>query len=407
MRHGRQPYAIVAAATALPRLAALVVERDDILRDFTEKSDDFARTLASSGTFGFLPGEPSAYTQPLYGWFLGALYWAFGRDWFVVGVAQTAVAVGTALLTVAIGSRLATPRAGLVAGLVVAFHPYLLWHDVHVNREVLDTFLVAAITLAALRAADRRTPGSVAVVGALAGVAILGNTRLLLLPLVLAGWLLWQGAPVVRAGVVLLAAAIVVVPWVVRNEVQVGCATITTDAKALWKANNLATYDTLARGGWIDDVPDPPGAPPTPEDAAREGRTVDECAQMRLYRDLTTDFWREHPGEKARLAGQAVGMLWSPRGTRTDEGPGATGFRGTARAWLLPVFLVPLFALALWGFALVPRPAAVLIALQLAYATLTAMVFAGATRYRVPWDPLLGVLAGTAVDRLLRSRALR
>ena len=83
MRHGRQPYAIVAAATALPRLVALASERDEILRDFTEKSDDFARTLATSGTFGFLPGEPSAYTQPLYGWFLGALYWAFGRDWFV------------------------------------------------------------------------------------------------------------------------------------------------------------------------------------------------------------------------------------------------------------------------------------------------------------------------------------
>ena len=69
------------------------------------------------------------------------------------------------------------------------------------------------------------------------------------------------------------------------------------------------------------------------------------------------------------------------------------------------MFLVPLFALALWGFALVPRPAAVLIALQLAYATLAAMVFAGATRYRVPWDPLLGVLAGAAVDRLLRSQS--
>ena len=391
----------------MPRLAALAAERDAILRDFTEKSDDFARTMAASGTFGFLPGEPSAYTQPLYGWFLGALYWTLGREWLVVGLAQTAVAVGTALITVAIGARVAGGRAGLVAGLVVALHPYLVWHDVHLNREILDTFLVAAITLAALWAAERRTTPAVAGVGALTGVAILGNTRLVLLPLVLAGWLLWRGVPLARSGAVLLAAALVVVPWVVRNEVQVGCATITTDAKALWKANNLATYDTLARGGWIDDVPDPPGAPPTPEDAARVGRTVDECAQMRLYRELTTEFWREHPGEKARLAAQAVGMFWSPRGTRTDEGPGATGFRGTARAWVLPLFLVPLFALALWGFALVPRPVAVLFALMLAYATLTATVFAGATRYRVPWDPLLGVLAGAAVDRLLRSRAAR
>jgi hypothetical protein len=407
MLHGRQPYAIVAVAAAVPRLLAVAAERDDLLAEFTEKSDDFARTLASSGTFGFLPGEPSAYTQPLYGWFLGALYWTLGRDWLVVGLAQTAVAIGTALLAVAIGRRVAGPSAGLVAGLLLAFHPYLFWHDVHVNREVLDGLVAAALVLTALRAGDRRTPAAAAALGALSGVAILGNTRLLLLPLVLAGWLLWRGARILPVAVVLAAAALVVAPWVVRNQVQVGCAAITTDAKALWKANNLATYDTLARGGWIDDVPSPPGAPPTPEDAAAFGRTVDECAQMRYYRELTFDFWREHPGEKARLAAQAVGMLWDPRGTKTDEGPGAGGFRDTARKWLLPLYAVPLFVLAILGFGAVTRPVAVLFALLLGYLTLTAVVFAGATRYRVPWDVLLAVLAGAAVERFLRARAAR
>ncbi|MGE5691138.1 MAG: glycosyltransferase family 39 protein [Pseudomonadota bacterium] len=407
MLHGRQPYAIVAVAAAAPRLAALLLERGDILAAFTEKSDDFARTLAASGTFGFLPGEPSAYTQPLYGWFLGGLYWTLGREWAVVGLAQTAVGVGTALLAVALGRRVASDRAGLFAGLAVALHPYLVWHDVHLNREVLDGFVAAALVLATLWAAQRRSALAAAAVGALAGVAILGNARLTLLPLVLAGWLLWRGLRVVPAAVVLAAAALVVAPWVVRNDVEVGCPAITTDAKALWKANNLATYDTLAGGGWIDDVPDPPGAPPTPEDAARQGRTVDECAQMRLYRRLTTEFWREHPGEKAKLSAQAIGMLWDPRGTRTDEGPGAGGLRETARTWLLPIFVVPLFALAVYGFAVVPRPTAVLFGLLLAYVTLTAVVFAGATRYRAPWDVLLAVLAGAALDRLLRARAAR
>ena len=53
-------------------------------------------------------------------------------------------------------------------------------------------------------------------------------------------------------------AAAVTAPWVIRNRVVIGCATITTDTRALWKANNPATYDVLARGGWIDDVPDLP-----------------------------------------------------------------------------------------------------------------------------------------------------
>ena len=75
---------LVVAAAAVPRLAVLFYERNDILTAFTEKSDDFARTFVDHGTFGYLPGEPSAYTQPLYGFFLVPLYWIFGRHWLVV-----------------------------------------------------------------------------------------------------------------------------------------------------------------------------------------------------------------------------------------------------------------------------------------------------------------------------------
>ena len=50
-----------------------------------------------TGTYGFIPGHPSAYTQPLYGWFLIPLYWIFGRHWEVVGLAQICVAVATTL----------------------------------------------------------------------------------------------------------------------------------------------------------------------------------------------------------------------------------------------------------------------------------------------------------------------
>ena len=57
------------------------------------------------GTFGFIPGEPSAYTQPLYGFFLVPIYWIFGRTWWSVGGAQIVVATLTALLVYAIGAR--------------------------------------------------------------------------------------------------------------------------------------------------------------------------------------------------------------------------------------------------------------------------------------------------------------
>ena len=53
-------YGLVAAVCALPRLAVVAIERGDILLAYTEKSDDFARTLVASGTVGFIPGVPLA-----------------------------------------------------------------------------------------------------------------------------------------------------------------------------------------------------------------------------------------------------------------------------------------------------------------------------------------------------------
>ena len=55
------------------------------------------------GTFGFVPGAPSAYTQPLYAWFLIPIYWIFGAKWWSIGIAQILVAVATAWLVYEIG----------------------------------------------------------------------------------------------------------------------------------------------------------------------------------------------------------------------------------------------------------------------------------------------------------------
>ncbi len=394
------------AAAALPRLLVVAIERNDILTAYVEKSDTFAQTLVSSGTFGFLPDVPSAYTQPLYAWFLAGLYWPLERTWLVVGLAQTAVAVATALVVLLIGRRLSSVRIGVIAALITTLHPYLVWHDVHVNREILDGFLLALLVLLALAAHDQASPWLAAATGVVAGLAILSNARLLLLPFVVAAFVAWQPLPGRRALLsllVLLGAVAVITPWVVRNQVVIGCATITTDSRALWKANNPATHDILANGGWIDDVPDLPGVPPWPEKAAgisvAAAKAVDECAQERFYRDKVFDFWRDHPGEKARLSLQAVGMLWSPFFSVAADDPGQQGLSNTLQRTVEPAFTLLLYAFALWGAFLAPRRFVWFTAALLAFNTAAAMVFAGTTRYRVPWDFLLALLAAFALER--------
>jgi 4-amino-4-deoxy-L-arabinose transferase-like glycosyltransferase len=396
--------------TALPRLAALLYERERIVLFNVDKGDIFARQFLADGTYGFIPGHPSAYTQPLYGWFLIPLYWIFGRHWEVVGLAQIAVACATTLVVWQIGRSWLGSRTGLVAGVLVALHPYLVWHDVHMNREILDHFLAAAIVLLTLKAAEHFTPGRGAALGVVLGLAILGNVRLEALPLVVLAYIFVRGRrSALAAGAVLAAAAVVVMPWVVRNRADIGCWAVTTDARALWKANNLNTYATLKSGQWIDHVPQPKSFPPTPQDVYEHwvatGRITpyDECAQVDMFQRKVISFWVHHPGAKAQLMPLDAEWLWQPQVVGVSDRPGQGTWLDTMRFYAEPTFMIAVYALAVVALFLVPVWFSSLAVVLLAYQTLAAMLFVGETRYRVPWDFLVALLASSALLRIPRT----
>ena len=68
----------------------------------------------------------------------------------MVGGAQIVVAIATSLIVYEIGRRWLRPGPACAA-LLVSLHPYSLWHDVHVNREILDGLLAAGIFVLSLR----------------------------------------------------------------------------------------------------------------------------------------------------------------------------------------------------------------------------------------------------------------
>jgi hypothetical protein len=404
-------YALVVAACALPRLIVLVHERAGIL-DNMEKSNNVALVLLKTGTFGYVPGEPTAQTQPLYGWFLWAIYWLAGRHWWSVGTAQLLVAVATALVVFEVGRRYLSARAGLVAAVASTLQPYLIWHDMHGNREILDQLLGAAMFGLALATPTLLTGAGL---GLVTGIAILSNSRLVALPIVLAAYWLWRRAGWLAAATVPVLAVVALAPWVVRNKIEVGCFAITTDARALWKANNLGTYETLRSGDWIDGVPDIPQRRPSPRPGpwytaqeagdyyARNGVKIhiNECAQQNHYERLVWQFWEHHPGAKAKLMAQATWMLWSP--TVEREGGPSAGV-DALRKLVEPIWMVALYVLALAGLFFVPAALRTLALVFVGYETLAAWVFAGTTRYRVPWDFVLALLAAAAIERLPFTR---
>jgi 4-amino-4-deoxy-L-arabinose transferase-like glycosyltransferase len=413
----RVAYAALALVCALPRLVILLRERDSITAAYTEKSDTIARMFVDHGTFGFVPGAPSAYTQPLYGWFLIPIYWLLGANWWSIGVAQILVAIATAWIVFEIGARVLGPRGGVVAAAIATLNPYLIWHDVHVNREIVDQLVAAALVLLTLLVVERPTRWRALLLGVVSGVSMLGNTRLVFIPIVCAMYVAWR-LPRLRAtalvgALVLAGAAVAVAPWLVRNDVSVGCFTLTTDGRALWKANNPRTYGLLSTGQWIDNIGRHPPRPPapgrlTPEDAngiwLRNGRALhpDECLEMRFYQHRAVDWIRKHPGDKVKLAALSAKLLWQPTVFETSDRSGAGTQLDIGRRVVEPAYMWALYALALVGLFLAPRAFVALALLLLAYQTVAALAVVGATRYRVAWDFLLALLAAATIEHAIK-----
>ena len=386
-------------ARVVPRLVVAPRRARRHPRAFTEKSDDFARTFvdtarSASSRASRRPTRSRSTLLPD-----PALLDRRARV-VAVGLAQIAVAAVTALLVYEIGRRVPLARApGSWRRSSRRCSPYLVWHDVHVNREILDQLLAAVVVL--LDAARRRAARGLAGAGAAglrAGLAILGNSRLLVLPLVLAGYLLWRRKGWQVAARRARRRRAIVVVAVGRPQPRPGRLLHDHDrlARALEGEQRAHLRRRSPAAAGSTTCRNLPGAPPTPElaadlYAARARRRASTSARRcgSTAREVL-DFWREHPGEKARLDGaggaDALGPAVDPRpsarrrraASSTTRAPGrcrSTWSRSTCSRAI--------------GLFVVPRRFVVLSVALLAYKTLAALVFAGATRYRVPWDFLL------------------
>jgi hypothetical protein len=129
-------------------------------------------------------------------------------------------------------------------------------------------------------------------------------------------------------------------------------------------------------------------------------RYPDECVQMSFYEHLAFDYVKQHPGQKAKLAALSMQLLWQPTAFETSGRPGAGTQLDIGRRVVEPAYMIALYVLAIAGLFFAPRAFVVLALLLLAYQTLCAAIFVGATRYRVAWDFLLALLAAAALARL-------
>lgn len=155
---------------------------------------------------------------PVYTVFVAAIYALFQHSNLAVKIAQCAIDTGTVALIWILGQRFAPgQRTGGIAAFLYAVYPLAWWRCGFVDKEVIETFALAAAVSSLRMSGLRRS----FVTGLLLGFANLVKPVLLGMPLVVGIWI-WKRRTAARKPGPLLATLVLgtllfVTPWTARN----------------------------------------------------------------------------------------------------------------------------------------------------------------------------------------------
>jgi 4-amino-4-deoxy-L-arabinose transferase-like glycosyltransferase len=229
-----------------------------------EHYNGIARNLAAG--LGFSHDYPSmvrhatAFRPPLYPLLLGGLYWLFGTHLAVAQAANAVIGSASVVIGSGLAARVGGRRAGVVAALALMLFPPLIANDLVPLSEPLSLLLF--LVTASLLAARRYELAAIAT-----GLLVLGRSSAQGVVALVALWLVfavgWRIA--LRYSAI---AVLVVIPWVVRNEVQLHTASLVTsdgfNLAAIYSPEARQSYPRLQ---FVDPVYDARFAPDWPQRA--------------------------------------------------------------------------------------------------------------------------------------------
>lgn len=201
-----------------------------------------AKSIAAGHGYAVLH-HPTAFFPVGWPAFLAGLFLITGPSFAAVKALNLVLWALTTGLVYVLGRRLGGRAVGLVAGGLVAVAPTMTVFAMRGSSEGLFIPLLLGVCLL-LVTRDGSTPSlrRVALAGVLLGLAILVRSTAILLPLVLPLWLLLRRpSHETRQAAATLAAVslLVLVPWVVRNEVVMHTQALSTNGGyTIWMGAN-------------------------------------------------------------------------------------------------------------------------------------------------------------------------
>ncbi len=320
---------------------------------------------------------------------------------------MAALGAGVVVIIGLLGRRVGGDRVGWLAAGLAAVYPYLWVNDGLIMSETLAAGLTAAAVLLTYRL--KAHPGVAAAVGlgVVCGLATLTRAELVLLapllviPTAIALRSQATKTRVLLAVVVLGVSAVVVAPWTLWNWSRFDEPVLisTNEGIALLGSSCRNVFYGSATG--LTDLrclPDPAPA-------------GDQSVQSRIYRDDALDYIGDHGTRFPVVLLARAGRTWSL--FRPADMLSVNEGEGRPR-WVTGLglgFFYPMLVLAIGGVVLLIRRRKTVWPLVVPAVVVTAgtLLTYGQTRFRVPAEPSIVVLAAVATvaifDRVTRSRA--
>ncbi len=355
------------------------------------------------------------YQSPFYAYFLAALYRVFGDGPWAPRFVQIVLGSTTPVLVFAIGTRLFTRRVAWIGAILLALYGPLVLEEVTLSKTTPLIVAAVAGVAAYLRYGPGARLGGLALAGALTGLAVVGIAQWLLPFVAMGAWLPWlvRGALARRlvATATFGAAALALIgPVVAWNSFHGGGLVLTSGGGGLnlYSGNNERTTGLAAAPSGLRDIPEY-----EEEDAKRlaeraVGRELRPAEVDRYWSSRAWAWMRDHPRDWLLLMRRKLTVLWN-----AYEIPDNYHYAfmrehflralaaGTTLAIVGPLALVGMW-LPFWR----RRGLVAFYAVWLAY-MVTPLVYYVRGRYRLPMAPFLALLAGVAVERLVRAARAR
>lgn len=348
--------AVVVLAIVVRVAAILVLQSHTVPRSTYEHGEIAANLLEGRGfSIRFLGVDgPTSQQAPAYPFLLAASFAVGGiespRSLFLLQLGQSLLGGLMAWAAMALVVQVAPnrPRMALVAGLITAFHPTLVYAATHVQVAGLAAALMTLGFLFAYRSAGSARLADTLLAGFVLGLLVLSDPILGLIAPGIA-WIMVQGRGIVGAirplATIGLVASVMVAPWIVRNAQVHGefVPIKSTFGYAFWQGNcalsqgtdkvvrptvapildapsdslaarNRALWEARHEAGYLDDIA------LTAEDYQTLA-TMNEPSRSRLLFGRAVDDLRADPGRYPRLCLKRFRafVLWDETNPKTQS----------------------------------------------------------------------------------------